>query len=393
VSIGAGTTNVSTTNVAIGRICADGGDAVSYSVTALTSTTATLVSSPSAGCLSANDEVLLINLQGTAAANANVGNYETLRVQSVTGATVTFIAAKTKSYGSGVADDANLGTTATTQRVVLVRIPNFSSITVAAGGTLTADGWNGVKGGVLFARSSGAVNVAGSISMDGKGYRGGPRPTMNNQIGNQGESYGGLGAGVTTANLGGGGAGQGEACSSYGSSGGGASYATAGANGTTACTGRGATTTYGDTALTKLFFGSGGGSGGDDNTLADNPAGGLGGGGGGILVLKAASITVTGSITARGLAGQGDATAGCSGSSTTNCWDFSGAGGGGAGGSLYLSGNTVSVGTSLVSGVAGVAGLGGSTNGGAGGVGRIAVRYATTVTGTTTPAADVAVGP
>src|SRR6266496_3703196 len=36
-------------------------------------------------------------------------------------------------------------------------------------------------------------------------------------------------------------------------------------------------------------------------------------------------------------------------------------------------------------------GLGGSVNGGTGGVGRIVVRYGTTVSGTTTPAADIAV--
>jgi hypothetical protein len=341
-----------------------------------------------------NDEVLLINLQGTATANANVGNYETLRVQSVAGATVTFTTAKTKRYGDGASDDTNLGTATTNQRVVLVRIPNFSALTIAAGATLTVDAWNGVKGGVLFVRSTGAANIAGALSLDNKGYRGGPRPTMNNQNGNPGESYGGFGTtGASTATLGAGGGGQGEACATYGSSGGGASYATVGANGTTACTGRGATTIYGDAALTKLYFGSGAGSGGDDNTLSDNPAGGLGGGGGGILVLKAGSITVTGSVSSRGAAGQGDATQGCFGSSTTTCWDYSGAGGGGSGGSLYLSGTTVSVGTSLVTTTGGAAGLGGSTNGGAGGVGRIAIRYTTSVTGTTSPAADVAIGP
>src|SRR3990170_8742769 len=44
-------TNINTTNSISGRACTDGGDAVNYSVTALTSTTATLESSPSAGCL------------------------------------------------------------------------------------------------------------------------------------------------------------------------------------------------------------------------------------------------------------------------------------------------------------------------------------------------------
>jgi hypothetical protein len=149
---------------------------------------------------------------------------------------------------------------------------------------------------------------------------------------------------------------------------------------------------YGNATLTKLFFGSGGGSGGNDNVLTDNPQGGLGGGGGGILVIKASTITVTGNLSSRGTIGQGDAAAGCFGSSTTNCWDYSGPGGGGAGGSIYLSGGQLAVGTSLVTAVAGGGGFGGSSNGGAGGVGRIALRYATSITGTSTPAGDVAVG-
>ena len=85
-------------------------------------------------------------------------------------------------------------------------------------------------------------------------------------------------------------------------------------------------------------------------------------------------------------------TAFCFGGSTTDCWDYSGPGGGGSGGSLYLSADQLTLGTALVNAVAGAAGLGGASNGGAGGVGRIAVRYATGVTGTSTPAADVAVG-
>ncbi|HVV50023.1 MAG TPA: hypothetical protein VHO06_10225, partial [Polyangia bacterium] len=390
-SVGSGTVNLGTTSVASGRSCADGGDAVSYSVTALTSTTATLSASPATGCLAANDEVLLINLQGTAAANGNVGNYETLRVASVAGATVTFASAKVNFYGAGASDDSGLGTATTNQRVVLQRVPNFSSITVSAGATLTVGAWNGVKGGVLFVRSAGAVNVAGTISLDGLGYRGGARPTATKQDGFQGETYAGLGANSQAAFLGAGSGGRGDPCATYGVGGGGAGYGAVGSNGAgsaTTCMGIGGAV-YGNAALSKLFFGSGAGSGGNDDVLTDNPTGGLGGTGGGILVIMAGNLTVTGSVSARGTAGQGDATAGCFGSTTTSCWDFSGPGGGGAGGSIYLSGNQVSLGTSLVTAAAGAGGLGGESNGGTGGVGRIAVHYATSIAGTSTPAAAV----
>jgi hypothetical protein len=386
-------TNLSTTSITRDRTCADGGDAVSYSVIALTDTTATLAVSPSSGCLAVDDEVVLINLQGTADANASVGNFESLRVAAVRGATVTFGGAfKLKRYGRGAADDAGLGTTAADQRVVLLRVPNFASLTVNAGATLTVDAWDGVKGGVLFLHSAGAVTIDGTLSLDGKGYRGGPRPAEVAQNGQQGESYGGLGTAVQDALLGGGGGGLGEVCASFGSAGGGASYGTFGVAGTTMCSGAGGAT-YGEPTLAKLFFGSGGGSGGSDNELAENPPGGRGGAGGGILMIKAASIAVTGSVSSRGSAGQGDALAGCFGESTTECWDYSGPGGGGAGGSLLLSANQIDVGNALVSADGGGPGPGGTSSGGAGGAGRIAVRYVTSIAGTTTPEADAAMTP
>jgi hypothetical protein len=194
---------------------------------------------------------------------------------------------------------------------------------------------------------------------------------------------------IQTSLQGGGGGGVGEVCSDFGSAGGGAGYGTKGTDGTSDCTGKGGLA-YGDAALTKLHFGSGGGSGGNDNVIFDNPIGGLGGSGGGILVIKAMSITVTGKLSARGTAGQGDVEAGCFGGSVTDCWDYSGAGGGGAGGSLYVSGDSLSLGDALVDAREGAAGLGGSTSGGKGGVGRIAVRYKTSLVGNSTPVADVA---
>src|SRR5690606_4419287 len=110
------------------RTCADGGDAVHYSVVGLTSTSATLSSEVSAGCLVAGDEVLLINLQGTSSAFGNVGNWETLVVQSVSASTVTFSSAKTRFYGDA-SDDSNIGTASTQQRVMLQRVPNYDEVT------------------------------------------------------------------------------------------------------------------------------------------------------------------------------------------------------------------------------------------------------------------------
>jgi hypothetical protein len=365
-------TNLSATNTST-RTCADGGDMVSYSVTALTATTATLSAIPGSGCLSPGDEVLLVNLRGTATSTTNTGNHELLVVKDLVGSTVTFNAAKTKFFGQGEEDDAAIGTDGTAQRVVLQRVPRYGNVVVNEGATLTADTWDGTKGGVLAFSAAGSVTIDGLIDMNGKGYRGGDGTTDTSTTGQQGESIDGLGASATqTSTAGRGGGGRGDGCGPFGAGGGGGGYGTAGAAGArVACGGIGGAT-YGDEALTRIFFGSGGGSGGTDNVLTDNPAGGFGGRGGGIIFIRADGAA-SGDLESKGLAGRGDATGvECNfGASTTECFDFSGPGGGGAGGSILLTALTYASGAASVEGGAG--GNGSDANaqdGGSGGSGR-----------------------
>ncbi|MGB6839304.1 MAG: LamG-like jellyroll fold domain-containing protein, partial [Microgenomates group bacterium] len=186
-------TNLSTWNNT-GRSCADGGDAVSYSVTGLTSNTATLSSTPSSGCLAAGDHVLLINLQGTFSASTNVGNHEILKISSISINTITFTTNKTKYFGNGASDDTNIGTTTSNQRVVLQRIPQYTDVTVNSGVSLYANSWDGTKGGVLAFKASGTATVTGTITMSSRGYLGGKTvgsaPGDRERPGGQGgESY------------------------------------------------------------------------------------------------------------------------------------------------------------------------------------------------------------
>jgi hypothetical protein len=376
------TTNLSTVN-GINRTCADGGDMVAYSVTALTSTTATLSASVSAGCLSAGDEVVLINLQGITGATGNVGNHELLIVDSVSGSTVTFKAAKTKLYGDST-DDSNVGTARTNQRVVLQRVPSYRNVDVASGATLTGSAWDGVKGGVFAIRASGTVKVDGTLSMKGTGYAGGAKVSAVNTGGIQGESLAGVGSTATTANGGGGGGGSGDSttttpCTTHGTAGGGGGYGASGGNAVHTCGGLGGTT-YGSSD--RLFLGSGGGSGGTDNVMTVHPPSGLGGAGGGIVQILAPSLTINGSVNASGNTGEGDLVGvECNSSSTTLCWDYSGPGGGGSGGTIAVSAsNLTGVGNLVYTG-----GLGGngydsaSRDGGKGSSGRL-------VSGLTLPA-------
>ncbi|MFT3712682.1 MAG: hypothetical protein QM817_33955 [Archangium sp.] len=337
----AGVINLSTTNIT-NHVCPQGGEMVRYSVTGLTATTATVSVTPSAGCLVTGDEVLLINLQGTATANGNVGNYELRRVTSVNGTTVTFQTPKTKFYGDNAADDTNLGTMRTNQRVIIQRVPNFGTFLTGAG-TLTADAWNGTTGGVFALRATRRIQInGGGIDMAAKGYDGAPVNNVVSTSGRQGESINGLGVADERNNLSASGAGRGEgggcpgSFNTTGHSAGGAGHAIAGNRGTSLCSGAGGAA-IGSTLMTKIFLGGGGASGGTDNSLADNPPGGAGGKGGGIVMLLTPLAEFSGPVDVFGAAGQGDAPGtNCPGNtSTTSCWDFSGPGGGGAGGSFF----------------------------------------------------------
>ncbi len=262
-----GVRNLNTEALAEGRTQPD---AVNFSVTELTTNYARVTPTPPAGSLVAGDEVLLINLQGRSAAYTNAGNYEVLRVAAVETNVVRFAKAKTRFYGDGVANDSNIGTAATSQRVMLQRIPNYKNVSILSSGTLTASPWDGVRGGVLCIRASGAVTNNGLIDMTAMGYRTGrwsvDDSTCSDNVATEyGESYLAPSA-VGTARNGGGSGGNAAASGGFIASPfvpSTAGHATTGqlgyaASGRTPGTPGG---TYGQPDLAQIFFGSGGGGG------------------------------------------------------------------------------------------------------------------------------------
>jgi hypothetical protein len=405
LEVTSGETNLSISNHP-GRTCNDGGDAVAYAVVSLGPSSATLDRAPSTGCLVETDEVLLINLRGGPGAIKNVGSYESLHVASIQGATITFKTPKRNAYGSDAGSDQGIGPGGT-QTVILQRVPNYRSLSVANGASLTANAWDGSRGGVLAVRVMGKITVAGTLSMTGRGYLARTTTNVEKESGWQGEGPGGPGIQVSTSNLGGGGGGQGDdsagssdgCMNGYGSAGGGGGHGTAGGQGGQPCSGQGGAA-FGRASSSSLELGAAGGSGGADDYIIDNPAPGTGGAGGGAILMDAAEIEVTGRIQADGNPGVGDSPSTqcvvfcgmnyCP--NTDGCYDFSGPGGGGAGGTVVLRASTLRLGASLVTARGGAAGVGdpmgnerspGAGSGGAGGSGRIFTAGA--LTGTTDP--------
>jgi len=412
----------------------ENGDAVNYQVSSLTPTTATLTTSPDDTCLLVGDEVLLINLQGTSSAYTNVGNWETLRVQGISGTEVTFTTAKTKFYGSGVSDDNGMGT-GDAQNVILQRVPNYTSVTIDSGDNFYPSDFNGSKSGVMFFRATGAVTIngTGKIHANAKGYRGGAAGVggdggeafCNGDGGGDGGQYnsdsataglcgGGGGGGAYgnnssqpgksgSASLGGGGGAGGRAYDTSGDAaslaggGGGAGYGTFGTGGKThglATPGTaGGTNTSGaggaggyDATYGASGGGGGGGTYGDENLTDlmfgsgggeggyDYPGSGPDGGdGGGIVYIAADDITVTGYLTANGANG------------ADSGYTYGGGSGGGAGGSIKIVGDTINVGGSTRTTATGGVGGADDYDGGDGGDGRIAIGYGASLSNTTDP--------
>ena len=291
----------------------------------------------------------------------------------------------------------------------VVVVPQYTNVTVSAGGTLTAPAWDGMQGGILVFQASGAVNLDGTLSMVGKGFRGAgtsgvcfpgaPGCLLNH--GRYGESEAGpssfsaMNNNGKGANSGGGGGGgtRGEDCAA----GGGGSYGSVGAAGADGSLGTctmnnlhggglpGAGLGQGD--LTQsIFLGPAGGEGGPDESGAYP---GPGGNGGGIVALYAGTFTVnptSGVLDAGGApGGSGVATGPCGGTGSGM-----GNGGGGAGGGIrILTAGTTALGAGRISALGGAGGAGGTCGagfaGGSGGQGRIQVRTAAPFTGNTNP--------
>ncbi len=55
----------------------------------------------------------------------------------------------------------------------VVRVPRYTTLTVAAGGELTTDAWNGNIGGVLAVEVNGLTTINGTVNATGLGFRGG----------------------------------------------------------------------------------------------------------------------------------------------------------------------------------------------------------------------------
>ncbi len=279
-----------------------------------------------ASAFSAGDEIMIIQVQDGAGTGV-AGQYEFADIEEVTGNDIVLETALTNDYGSGTFDAS------ASSAAQAIRVPNYTTVNVLSGGSMTCSGWNGRTGGVVVFRAMSSLTFSGDATIDvtGKGYRGGEMNYVHLSIGRQGESYEGTGEKSSSNNNGGGGGGYG--ISNMEQSGAGGGYGTVGTSQPCGgwCCSLGQPTAvggeaYGDGFLALLFFGSGGGAGSLDEE--GEGAGGSGGAGGGIIYV-AAPVVSGGTFSAAGQDGT-PALDPPPGSNEAM------SGGGGAGGSVYV---------------------------------------------------------
>ncbi|MBX5484807.1 MAG: adhesin, partial [Myxococcaceae bacterium] len=231
-----------------------------------------------------------------------VGRWELARVQSVSGLQVTLTAPLIHSFAASVTQ--------------LIRVPEYTDVTVFASGTITADPWNGSIGGVVAFLATGVVSVNGSINVNGRGFRGGifvngssnngctglDQPAPDGAQKGEGLSPGlyaaaATGRGNVTNGAGGG------VCHNAGGGGGG--NGGAGGIGGRSWSGDGSRNVGGMggwnlkySLLDHLTFGGGGGAAHGNNNFGTS-----GGRGGGAIFIRAGQLSGLGTISANGASG------------------------------------------------------------------------------------------
>lgn len=280
--------------------------------------------------------------------SGSVGRWEFARVALVSGSTLTLTAPLIYSYGTG--------------RTQVVRVPEYTSVTINSGRSIIARGWDGSSGGIVAFLATGTVTNNGNVLANAVGFRGGQyvddltgstgatgldEPAALGAQKGEGLAFSRYGTTQTGRGCVANGAGGGVAYLSGGGGGGNAGAGGKGGNSDLAIDGNraiggmgGASVTF--SVLNRLFMGGGGGAG-----HGANSSGVAGGNGGGVIFVRCNQWTAGGASSIRAQGG------------TPGTASMDAGSGGGAGGTIYLrSTGMANFGTVSASG-----GPGGNTNG------------------------------
>ncbi|MEO0584298.1 MAG: hypothetical protein AAF135_18950 [Bacteroidota bacterium] len=299
-----------------------------------------------ASAFKAGDRVLIIQMKGAIIQTANdstfgdvtswgnSGNYEFGKIVSKEGNRLVFVHKICKTYDPSHA-------------VQVVRVPVYKKVDIV--GTLTAQPWDGEKGGIVAIWATGRVKLLAGIDVSSLGFRGGQfngrarggemTYTCTIESGKGGRKGEGIVETPNTGCIGKQATGGGGGNNHNGGGGGGGNFGTGGIGGHGWLSnrpgrlsdlnkgGRGGLSLaelYNE-GITKLFLGGGGGGGHQNNGASYR-----GGNGGGIAIIKAEKLIVDTQVTIN-----------AAGEDAQDIRVNDGASGGGAGGTIFLDVNEI----------------------------------------------------
>jgi len=127
------------------------------------------------GPLTSGDLVMMIQMQGATITNTNDSTWGTINKYNNCG-TYEFFEVSSVPNATTINLNCSIQHNYTASgKVQLVRVPRYNSLTINSPGILTADAWDGKKGGALIVEvlTGTTINTGGSMNVTGKGFRGG----------------------------------------------------------------------------------------------------------------------------------------------------------------------------------------------------------------------------
>jgi hypothetical protein len=141
-------------------------------VAGATTITVTDVNTNFLGAVAKGDLLLIVQMAGatidvtdTATYGAvtdlgSAGRYEFVGVEGVAGGVITLACGLKNGYSRA-------------GKTQVIRVPQYTTLTVGAGNSITAPAWDGVTGGVVAVHADTTLQLNGSIDVSAKGFRGG----------------------------------------------------------------------------------------------------------------------------------------------------------------------------------------------------------------------------
>ena len=157
---------------------------VGAGATAVTVADITTLATGFPAALAQGDIVLIVQMAGatidttetvnygavTAATLGNAGRYEFAGVEGVANNQITLACPLKNAY-------TVLG------KVQVIRVPQYTTLTIAAAASITAPAWNGQTGGVVALHAETTLQLDGQIDVSAKGFRGGAAHDSRNTTG------------------------------------------------------------------------------------------------------------------------------------------------------------------------------------------------------------------